>query len=110
MFCVDCETIVKRLRTLKIPVAYSHFNKAPAIPFCVYTIPESSFYGADNKNMLKNRTIHIELYTDHKDEQLENKVAALFNDQEIEVYEDYIEDQQLYQVVFEFADIIKTGG
>ncbi|MBO6078354.1 MAG: hypothetical protein J6P66_06350 [Bacteroidaceae bacterium] len=107
---MTCEEIVKKLRTLKIPVAYSHFNKAPAIPFCVYTIPESSFYGADNKNMLKNRTVHIELYTDHKDETLENKVAALFNDHEIEVYEDYIEDQQLYQVVFEFADVIKTGG
>ena len=29
---------------------------------------------------------------------------------DVELYEDYIEDQQLYQVVFEFADIIKTGG
>ena len=107
---MTCEEIVKRLRLLKIPVAYSHFNKAPAIPFCVYTIPESSFYGADNKNMLKNRTVHIELYTDHKDEQLENKLAALFNDHEINVYESYIEDQQLYQVVFEFEIIDKTGG
>lgn len=107
---MTCESILKTIRTLKIPAAYSHFNKAPSVPFIVYSIPESSRYGADNKNMLMKSTVRIELYTDHKDIQLENKVADLFSEYEIDTYETWIPDQQLYQVVFEFETITKTGG
>ncbi|MCI6580545.1 MAG: hypothetical protein MSH15_00905 [Oscillospiraceae bacterium] len=96
---MTCEAIVKRLRLLKIPVSYSHFNKAPAIPFCVYTIPESSFYGADNKNMLKNRTVHIELYTDHKDEQLaREKFSERLKDAGIEFSEIYFNEDIILSI------------
>lgn len=108
---MKCDEILKRLRRLNIPAAYSHFNKKPSIPFVVYTIPDGENYGADDMNMLQRRTVRIELYTDCKDEQLENKVADLFNTYEISRYEDYLEDQQLYMVVFEFETITKlTGG
>lgn len=102
-----CEKILKMLRTLNIPSAYSHFNKPPSVPFVVYTIPESRRYGADNLNMLQSSTVRVELYTDHKDIQLENRVADLFREYEIDSYETYISDQQLYQVVFEFEIITK---
>lgn len=107
---MTCEEIMLRLRTLGLPAAYSHFNKPPSVPFVVYTIPDSVRYGADHRNMLKKSTVRIELYTDHKDIKLENKVAALFSEYEIDSYETYIDEQQLYQNVFEFEIIIKTGG
>lgn len=107
---MTCEDILKRLRTLKIPAAYSHFNKPPSVPFVVYTIPDEQRYGADNRNLLKNSTVRVELYTDHKDIQLEDKVAGLFSEYEIDSYETWISDQALYQVVFEFNIITKMGG
>lgn len=108
---MTCEEILWRLRLLEIPSAYSHFNDPPSVPFVVYSITDSERYGADYENMIERRTVHIELYTDHKNEELENAVADLFDEYEISSYETYIDEQQLYQVVFEFKDIIKlTGG
>lgn len=80
MQSVKCEEIIKRLRTLKIPAAYSHFNAPPSVPFVVYLIPETERYGSDSKNMLKRSTVRIELYTDHKDTALEDKLSALFSE------------------------------
>lgn len=108
---MTCEEILNRLRTLDIPAAYSHFNKPPSVPFVVYTTTGSERYGADYENMLERRTVRIELYTDKKDEQLEDSVADLFSEYELDIYESYIDDQQLYQVAFEFTDLFKkTGG
>lgn len=107
---MKCEEIIKRLRTLKIPAAYSHFNAPPSVPFVVYLIPETERYGSDSKNMLKRSTVRIELYTDHKDTALEDKLSALFSEFELDSYENYLSDQQLYQNTFEFEMIDKTGG
>lgn len=105
---MKCEEILTRLRSLKMPAAYSHFNKPPSVPFVVYTLPETNRYGADNRNMLTKSTVRVELYTDHKDIQLENKVAELFSEYEIDSYETWLSEQQLYQVVFEFEIINKN--
>ncbi len=107
---MTCEEIYGKLSTLDIPVAYSHFGKPPSVPFVVYITSGGGRYGADYKNMLERRTVRIELYTDKKDETLENSVAALFDMYELDIYESYIENQKLYQVVFEFTDLFKTGG
>lgn len=107
---MTCEEITRRLRTLHIPVAYSHFNSPPTVPFAVYLIPETERYGADYKNMLLKSTVRVELYTDHKDVQLENRLSSLFSEYEIDSYESYLSDQQLYQITFEFETIDKTGG
>lgn len=107
---MTCEEIYGKLSTLDIPVAYSHFGKPPSVPFVVYITSGGERYGADYKNMLERRTVRIELYTDKKDETLENSVAALFDMYELDIYESYIDNQKLYQVVFEFTDLFKTGG
>ena len=107
---MTCEEIIDRLRTLGIPSAYSHFKSPPSLPFVVYTVPNDRRYGADNRNMLKSSTVHIELYTEAKDEELENAVAELFSEYELDGYEDYLQEEQMYMKVFEFETVMKTGG
>lgn len=104
---MKCSQIFNRLKQAGIPVAYSHFNEPPPVPFVVYIVTDSERYGADYKNMLKRQTIRIELYTDHKNEALEDRIANLFNEFEIDVTETYIEEQELYQVSFEFDMVDK---
>lgn len=102
-----CKEIYDKLKTLGIPVAYHHFTKSPGVPFCVYFIDNRRRRGADNLNLLEQRTVRIELYTESKDEKLENKILKLFEDKELDVYEDYIDTEALYQVAIEFELIMK---
>lgn len=112
---MKCKEIIDRLRLRFSPsdlrIAYHHFNKPPKVPFCVYFVVDSQRRGADDLNLLEDRTYRIELYTDCKDEELENSIAELFDDREVNIDEVYIEDQQLYMVSFEFDATFKlTGG
>lgn len=108
---MNCKEIYKRLKNLKIDAAYHHFNGQPHLPFVVYLISSGRRYGADDINLIKERTVRIELYTEAKDEKLEDEVADLFSEYDLEEDEDYIEDQQLYLYAIEFEDKQKlTGG
>lgn len=107
---MKCKEIYERLKRLEIPVAYSHFNDPPNIPFVVYTASDKERHGADDVNLLENITVRIELYTDYKDEECEDAVASLFDEYEMDISESYISDQQLYQVVFEFTITNKLQG
>lgn len=101
------ETIYNRLKTLGIPVAYSHFPNAVNPPFCCYIVTSEKLYGADNINLLRNRLVRIELYTNKKDEQLESRIEKLFYDTELEKSETYISDEQLYEVMYDFEILMK---
>lgn len=111
---MKCKEIVDRLRTRfkasDLPVAYHHFNKPPKIPFVVYLVADAQRRGADAFNLLEERAYRIELYTDCKNEDLENSIAELFDDHELSIDEVYIEDQQLYMVSFEFDETFKLNA
>ena len=101
----------KALKTLKIPVAYRLFkNKPESIPFCVYYLDNRNQYGADNLNMLERRTVVIELYTEKKEIELENKLLRLFKDEELDIDETYIDDEKLFMQTISFETIIKMEG
>ena len=108
---MKCSEVYDRLKTIGIPVAYHHFTKSPEIPFCVYLTGDRTQRGSDSINLLEEHAFRIELYTETKNEELENRILKAFNDKEIDIYETYIESEHLYQVVFEFEETVKlTGG
>lgn len=90
------------LDTLNIPVAYHHFNSPTAPPFIAYYRESTSNTFADNKVQQKFENITIELYTEKKDIELENKLETLLNDNELpyEIGEFFIDTENLYQVSY----------
>ena len=95
------------LNTLDIPVAYSHFKDLVQTPFLVYYVQNEDIRGADNKNMLSEKNIRIELYSDLKNIELENQIEEMLIEYQLDKNETYIESEQLLQVSYEFSMIIK---
>lgn len=103
------------LKQTGYPVAYHHFvasenNPPPPPPFIVYWVPNSSSYGADtSKALIRNSTVHVELYTTKKDLNTEAKLEAVLDGANIqyEKTETYIDAEKLYQVVYSFELIEK---
>lgn len=90
------------------PVAYSHFiesenNPLPALPFVIFHVTSSSNFSADNVTYLQMQNVDIELYTDRKDLEAENKLEALFIENEIPFasLEAYIESENMFQKIYE---------
>lgn len=104
--------LVKMLKATGYPVAFSHFesteqNPAPDPPFITYTTPNTENMHADNKTYQKVQNVDIELYTDKKDLQAEQKIESLLEQHEIpwESYEVYIESERLFQKLYEITII-----
>ena len=99
------EEIVSMLSELEIPLAYHHFaeGESPDPPFLIYLSPGSHNFGADGKVYHKIKQLDIELYTDKKEPQLEERLENALDASGIfyEKTETYIESEKLYEVLYE---------
>lgn len=99
------ENVAKMLEEMKLPFAYHHFaeGESPDPPFLVYLYPGADNFAADGVTYFKVNKLHIELYTDYKDIDLEEKVEAvlighgLFYDKS----EVWISSEKLYEVLYQ---------
>lgn len=98
--------LVKIIEEMGIPFAYDHFaeGESPTPPFICYLMPNSDHFAADGKVYYKISKVRIELYTDFKDPSLEEKVTTVLDEHGIfyAQSEVWIEEEKLYEVVFEF--------
>ena len=94
------------LRRIGIPMAYDHFaeGESPKPPFCVYLYPRSDNFAADGKVYYKINDVHIELYTDAKDPEVESTVEAVLDEHGIfyDKSEVWIDTEKLYEVLYSF--------
>lgn len=101
------DELVKIIEEMDIPFAYDHFaeGESPNPPFLCYLLPGSDNFAADGRVYYKMSEVRIELYTDFKDVDLEEKVTAVLDNHGIfyEQSEVWIEEEKLYEVAFEFA-------
>lgn len=100
--------LVQILKATGFPVAYSHFQgPPPSIPFITYVEVGSDNFHADNRTYKRIRNINIELYTDRKDPQAEEKLEALLDAHDLayESMETYIESEQLFQKIYQIGVI-----
>lgn len=100
--------LVASLRSLGYPVAFSHFkvddnNPPPRPPYILYTTPNNPDFKADNQNYHKITDVDIELYTDKKDLQAEQKIENLLENLKLPYYsyQIYIDSEDLYQKTYE---------
>lgn len=99
--------LVTMLKATGYPVAFSHFDSPPTVPFIVYITPDEDAFHADNINYTTIINVEIELYTDKKDLVAEGKIESLLNENEIPwvAYQTYIESEKLHQKVYEIGVI-----
>lgn len=76
---MTAENVSKMLEEMKLPFAYHHFaeGESPDPPFLVYLYLGADNFAADGVTYFKVNKLHIELYTDYKDIDLEEKVEAM---------------------------------
>ena len=85
--------------------AYHHFaeGESPKPPFIVFLYPKANNFSADGMVYYKVNRLNIELYTDLKDVELEQRVEAVLDSHGIfyAKSEVWIEKERLYEVLYE---------
>lgn len=89
-----------------IPFAYDHFaeGESPDPPFICYLLPGTNHFGADGRVYYKINEVHIELYTDSKDLEIEHQLEAVLDKHGIfyDRSEVWIDSEKLYEVLYSF--------
>ena len=100
------DKLLEIISEIDIPSAYDHFaeGESPDPPFICYLIPGNANFAADGKAYFKVDQVNIELYTDLKDPETENKVEAVLDSHGVfyDRTEVWIESERLYEVLYSF--------
>jgi len=96
--------IVSMLEEAGLPLAYDHFEEgeSPDPPFLIFLFPRSDNFAADGKVYQKICELHIELYTDLKQPDVEEAIEDVLDGHEI-IYdksEVWIPEEKLYEVLY----------
>lgn len=85
--------------------AYHHFaeGESPEPPFVIFLYPKAKNFSADGVAYYKVNRLNIELYTDLKDMELEQRVETVLDSHGIfyAKSEVWIESERLYEVLYE---------
>lgn len=98
------DEITAMLEEAELPLAYDHFaeGESPDPPFLIFLFPRSNNFAADGRVYQKINVLHLELYTDRKQPDVEAQMEAVLDRHGI-VYdksEVWIEDERLYEVLY----------
>ena len=97
--------ITNMLKEAGLPLAYDHFaeGESPEPPFLIFLFPDSDNMFADNGVYFKISQLNMELYTDKKDPELEEKLEDILTAHEIpwEKSEVWIESEKMYEVLYQ---------
>lgn len=108
MTSMTLKEVATMVASIGYPYAYDHFidGTAQDPPFVVFFYEYSPMY-ADGKNYSDVRTLNIELATNNKDFTAEAAVESALASSDLAwaKAEQYIEGEQLYEVVYS-ADIV----
>lgn len=101
----------KILKPTGIPYKESRFLKPPKKTYAVYD-DSVNRRGADNINLITQHDVTIELYEYEKDSASEALIESQFDALGVEYLKQsryWIQEEQLYQVVYEFSYTEKGG-
>ena len=100
------DRILDILQALGVPFAYDHFaeGESPDPPFICFLYPGSDNFAADGRVYLKISEVHVELYTDEKNPEIEATLEAVLDEHGIfyDKSEVWIESERLYEVLYSF--------
>lgn len=82
--------------------AYHHFSSKPTLPFAVYLEYDSDAFFGDNRTINLTYPIRLELYTDFKDEDLEERILKAFKKEPIKKEASiWLERENCYLTIFD---------
>ena len=93
-----------QLKKLGIPIAYGVFSEKQIPPYITYFRHNDEAVYADDTVYTKSPHIVLELYCKKRNMQLETAIEKLLTVNEIpyEVYEEYLSDEKLRMITYEF--------
>lgn len=99
------DNVIEMLEEAGLPLAYDHFSEgeAPDPPFLIFLFPGTDNVFADDTVYQKIDELNIELYTDKKDPETENKIEDILLSYELpyEKSEVWIESEKMYEVLYQ---------
>ena len=98
-------------RGTDIPYKETRFNKAPSTTYAIYT-DSITRRGGDSKNLLNDHRIFIELYSRSIDSESEKKIESQLDKLVMNYNKServWFDDEQIYQVIYDFNYIEKRG-
>lgn len=103
--------IVEMLEEAGLPLAYDHFaeGESPDPPFLIFLFPSSDNFSADGQVYQKIDVLHMELYTDRKQPEVEARLETVLDGHGIfyEKTEVWIESERLYEVLYS-TEVLRT--
>ena len=100
------DKIVRILDEIELPFADDHFaeGESPKPPFICYLTPKSEYFAADGGVYHRIYDVHIEVYTDKKDTEIEAKVEEILDKHKIfyNKSEVWIPTEKLYETIYSF--------
>ena len=100
------DNLLEIIEEIDIPPAYDHFAEGETVgsPLITCLLPGSDNFSADGKVYYKINDVHIELYTDAKDPEVEGTVEAVLDEHGIfyDKTEVWIDTEKLYEVLYSF--------
>ena len=100
------DKLLELMAKIPMPSAYDHFaeGESPEPPFITYLLPGSDNFAADGKVYFRITEVHIELYTDEKNPEVEQQIEAVLDEHSIfyDKTEVWIESEKLYEVLYSF--------
>lgn len=99
------EEIAGMLEETGLPYAYHHFaeGESPEPPFVMYLFPQSNNFSADGTVYFKANALDVELYTDKKSPELEDRIEHILDKHGLfyQKHEDWIKSENMYEVLYE---------
>ena len=99
------EEICEMVQEIGLPFAYHHFaeGESPNPPFLLFLSPGEHTFGADDLMYISFKKLDIELYTDEKSPEAEQRVEEILTQYGIfyTKNETFIESERLYEVIYE---------
>ena len=99
------EDVMTMLTESGLPFAYDHFaeGESPDPPFLIFIFPGTNNVFADNQVYFKVNELNLELYTDKKDPELEEKLEDILTAHEIpwEKSEVWIDSEKMYEALYQ---------
>ena len=98
--------LVEKLKSTGIPVTYYQWAEdetgdGPALPYLVYYYPSVEAETADDRMWCKMTRLNVELYTEVKDFDMEQRVdEALGSFCIFEKEESYLSEEHMYEVLY----------
>lgn len=102
--------VKEMIESIGLPCTYYSYpvGQAPPLPYIVWYFPNSDNFSADDEVYAEIEALNIELYTANKDFEKEKQVEDILNanDEFWQKSETYINDEHMYEVLYELEVII----